>query len=64
VYRRIAIENLNVGGMVRNCLLARPLFDSGFFEYPPIEYKARFYGTTVLISSSVFARLMGLFRSR
>ena len=54
-YRRIGIEDLNVGGMVRNRLLGRALFDSAFFEFQrQLQYKARFYGATIAIANRWF----------
>ena len=49
-YHRIGIEDLNVRGMSRNRCLARAILDGGFFEFRrQLEYKARFYGATVVV---------------
>lgn len=54
-YRRIGIENLNVRGMARNRHLARSIMDGGFFEFRrQLEYKARFYGATVVVADRWF----------
>lgn len=54
-YRRIGIEDLNVRGMVRNRRLSRSIMDGGFFEFRrQIEYKARFYGATVVVADRWF----------
>ncbi len=50
-YRRIGIEDLNVRGMASNRRLARSIMDGGFFEFRrQLEYKARFYGATVVVA--------------
>jgi putative transposase len=54
-YRRIGIEDLNVRGMARNRCLARSIMDGGFFEFRrQLEYKARFYGATVVVADRWF----------
>lgn len=54
-YRRIGIEDLNVRGMASNRRLARSIMDGGFFELRrQLEYKARFYGATVVIADRWF----------
>ena len=46
--RAIAVESLNVAGMVRNRRLARAVSDAGFGEFiRQLEYKASWYGSTV-----------------
>lgn len=47
-YRYIAIEDLNVAGMVKNHRLARSLSDASFGELRrQLEYKAKLYGNTI-----------------
>jgi putative transposase len=54
-YRRIGIEDLNVRGMASNRRLARSMMDGGFFEFRrQLEYKARFYGATVVVADRWF----------
>jgi putative transposase len=54
-YRRIGIEDLNVRGMVKNRRLARSIMDGGFFEFRrQLDYKARFYGATVVVANRWF----------
>jgi putative transposase len=49
-YRRIGVEDLNVRGMAANHCLARSIMDGGFFEFRrQLEYKARFYGATLVV---------------
>jgi putative transposase len=46
--RAIAVENLNVAGMVRNRRLARAISDAGFAEFlRQLDYKAVWYGSKV-----------------
>ncbi|MBM0259551.1 transposase [Micromonospora sp. 4G55] len=46
--RAIAVETLNVAGMVRNRRLARAVSDAGFGEFVrQLEYKAGWYGSKV-----------------
>ena len=54
-YRRIGIEDLNVRGMARNRRLARSIMDASFFEFRrQLDYKARFYGATVVVADRFF----------
>lgn len=54
-YARIGIEDLNVRGMARNRRLARSIMDGGFFEFRrQLDYKARFYGATVVVADRWF----------
>lgn len=46
----VAIEDLNVSGMVSNRKLAKSVSDAGFYEFRRcIEYKAKRYGKTVAV---------------
>ena len=46
----IAIEDLNVDGMLKNHHLTRAIADRGFGEFrPQLEYKAARHGKTVII---------------
>jgi len=49
-FNTIAVEDLNVAGMVKNHCLARSVADGGFSEIRrQIEYKARMTGSNVVI---------------
>ncbi|MBV8371020.1 MAG: transposase [Candidatus Eremiobacteraeota bacterium] len=55
-YRTIAIEDLNVAGMLKNRQLSRAVGDVGFFEFRrQLEYKAVMAGSTVIVASRWFA---------
>ncbi|TAE20579.1 MAG: transposase [Candidatus Kapaibacterium sp.] len=55
-YGVIAIEDLNVSGMVKNRRLARSLMDSSFGELRrQVEYKAALCGRTVVVAPQFFA---------
>ncbi len=54
-FKAIGIENLNVGGMLRNRRLARSISDGGFFELRrQLEYKARMYGSRIVIADRFY----------
>jgi putative transposase len=54
-FETIAIEDLNVKGMVKNHCLARAISDVGFFEFRrQLEYKAAMTGAKVVIVSRWF----------
>ncbi|QXX76712.1 hypothetical protein MHY1_p00234 (plasmid) [Methylovirgula sp. HY1] len=54
-YRLIGIEDLNVRGMASNRRVARSIMDGGFFEFRrQLDYKARFYGATVVVADRWF----------
>lgn len=60
--RAIAVETLNVAGMVTNRRLARPISDLGFGEFfRQLEYKARWYGSSMWAADRWFpsSRLCG-----
>jgi putative transposase len=51
----IVLEDLNVAGMVRNKSLARSISDSGWSQFRrQLEYKTRWYGSTLLIAPRFF----------
>ena len=51
----IAIENLNVKGMMKNHRLARSIADMGFFEFRrQLEYKAKMRGGQIIIVDRFF----------
>lgn len=52
----IAVEDLNVQGMVKNHCLARAVSDAGFFEFRrQLEYKAAMTGAKVVVVNRWFA---------
>lgn len=52
----IGIEDLNVKGMARNKRLARHVMDQSFGEFRrQLEYKAKWYGSTVVVADRFFA---------
>jgi putative transposase len=54
-FKRIGLEDLNVRGMARNRHLARSIMDGAFGEFRrQLEYKARFYGTTIVVADRWF----------
>ena len=51
-YRTIAIEDLNVCGMLANRCLSRAIGDLGFFEFRrQLEYKAAMAGSSVIVAA-------------
>ena len=55
-YSVIGIEDLNVKGMACNKRLARHIMDQSFGEFRrQLEYKAKWYGSTVVVADRFFA---------
>jgi len=55
LYKNIAIENLNVSGMLKNHKLSRAISDLGFSELRrQLEYKSKMYGTSLHIADRFF----------
>lgn len=55
-FHTIGIEDLNVGGMVRNRHLARSIADMGFFEFRrQLEYKVAMRGGQVVVADRFYA---------
>ena len=54
-YDVICIENLKIKGMMKNHHLARAVGDASFFEFRrELEYKAAWYGKTVVVVDTFF----------
>ncbi|MEI8301446.1 MAG: RNA-guided endonuclease TnpB family protein [Chlamydiota bacterium] len=54
-YKGIAIENLNVCGMLKNHKLSRAISDLGFYELRrQLEYKSRMYGNNLVVAGRFF----------
>ena len=54
-YKRIAIEDLNVSGMLKNHKLSRALSDLGFFEFRrQLGYKSKMYGNILVVANRFF----------
>ena len=54
-YKSIAIENLNVSGMLKNHKLSRAISDLGFYELRrQLEYKSKMYGNTLTVANRFF----------
>jgi putative transposase len=54
-YRTIVIEDLHVGGMIKNRRLSRAITDIGWFEFRrQIEYKATMTGSTLVVADRWF----------
>jgi len=55
-YQNIAIEDLNVSGMLKNHKLARSIADLGFYEFRrQLEYKSKIYGNVLFVADRFFA---------
>ena len=51
----IAIEDLNVKGMLKNCRLAKSISDASFGEFRrQLEYKCQWYGRTLVVADRHF----------
>jgi len=54
-YKSIAIEHLNVSGMLKNHKLARAISDLGFYELRrQLEYKSEMYGNNLILADRFF----------
>ena len=54
-FQRIAVEDLNVAGMVRHRSLARAIATSGWAEFrAQLAYKAQWYGRTLVVVDRYF----------
>ena len=54
-YKNIAIEDLNVSGMLKNHKLSRAISDLGFYELRrQLEYKSKMYGNNLIIADRFF----------
>ncbi len=54
-FKKIAIEDLSVKGMLKNHKLAKHISDSSFYEFRrQLEYKAAMYGSEVIIADRWF----------
>jgi len=54
-YKRIAIEGLNVSGMLKNHKISRALSDLGFFEFRrQLGYKSEMYGNILVVANMFF----------
>ena len=52
----IAIEDLNVSGMMRNGKLSKHMQDASFYEIRrQLEYKCLWYGKTLIVADRLFA---------
>ena len=54
-HSKVAIEDLNVSGMLKNRRLARVVADVGFYEFRrQLEYKCGWYGSELVVVSRTF----------
>lgn len=54
-YKNIAIEDLNISGMLKNHKLSRAVSDLGFYELRrQFEYKSKMYGNSLVIADRFF----------
>ena len=55
-HNRIVIEDLNIGGMVKNRNLASAILDGGFYEFRrQLTYKCAWYGVELIVADRWFA---------
>ena len=54
-HSQVAIEDLNVSGMLKNRKLAKAIADMGFFEFRrQLEYKSKLYGSRLIVADRFF----------
>ena len=54
-YKNIAIEDLNISGMLKNHKLSRAISDLGFYELRrQLEYKSKMYGNNLILADRFF----------
>ena len=53
--RRIVIEDLNVGGMMKNKYLAKSIHEQGFYEFRrQLTYKCEWYGIELVVADRYY----------